>query len=344
MALGYIGTDYQRTPLDILEKIYFNPDSTAQLASRVVSESGLQEWVVLSTCNRVEWYFISETPQKTADWLISQIASIRKIDPQALAQSLKVVFDDAVLTHLFQVVSGIESMVFGENEILSQVKQAHHEAQTKGFTGPFLNKIFQVAIASGKRVRKETLISRGSYSISSIAVECMRQTYPDFLNTKILVLGAGTMGLRAIKKLSALNHANISIANRSEDKMTRLSEKYALHPVPFSKLAQILPQFDIVLVATSSDTYVVESAHLVGYTSEKPLLVIDLSVPRNANPDIRTVPGVTLVSIEGLKQIADETIKSRKNELSKIKTILDDELAQLDKWITYRKGLCLVSE
>ncbi len=339
MKIGYLGTDYQRSPLPILEKLYFSPQAIDALKARVTTQSPLQEWVILSTCNRVELYFTALDLEKGAQWLLSQWAEISKVSTQDLESALRYLTNQAAIEHLCRVVAGIESMVFGENEILAQVKDAHARAQKLGLTGPVLNKVFQIAITSGKRVRKETAIGRGAYSISSIAVDCMRQHYPDFNAAKILIIGAGTMSLRAIKKLHALKHPQLAITNRTETQLDRLCEKYQMRHIPFTEWSKELLYFDIILVATSSQAYVVDTYHFVARKNTKPMLMIDLSVPRNINPDLSNFPGVQVVSLEGLKQVADGNLDKRKQELAKIEAILEEELGQLTKWITYRKKL-----
>jgi glutamyl-tRNA reductase len=338
MSVGLLGTDYQHTSLEVLEKIYFSKESALEFWKTIEPTGPVTECVILSTCNRVEIYFVADDLEAAREWMLSALSSFKHVPPEPLNRSLiYVAGEDAVISHLFRVVSGVESMVFGENEILSQVKEAHHHAQHIGSTGAFLNKLFQVAVTCGKRVRKETAIGRGSYSVSSIAVECMRHTYPNFLETKILVIGVGTMGLRAIKKLAALKHPHLFITNRHEEKLPQLAEKYHLQPVSFLNLQTQVSQFDIVLVATSSDSYVVGPNHFK--KSYKSHLIIDLSVPRNADPVLAQHPNITLVSVEGLKETASQTVSTRKKELSKIQAILEDEALNLTKWVQFKKGL-----
>ncbi len=341
MAVGLLGTDYQHTSLEVLEKIYFSKESMADFWAFIEPTGPITECVILSTCNRVEIYFVADELESAKQWLLNAISTFKHIDKTSLENSLLYLSDDHVIEHLFRVVSGIESMVFGENEILSQVKDAHGFAQDCGSTGAFLNKLFQVAITCGKRVRKETAIGRGSYSVSSIAVECMRKKYDDFTSTKILVVGTGTMGFRAIKKIIALKHPHLSITNRHEERLIKLTEKYDLHTIPFKDLEARACEFDILLVATSSDTYVLTEDHLKH--SKKEHLVIDLSVPRNADPNLALHKNISLITVEGLKETASQTVANRKKELDKIQSILQDETENLTKWVHFKQGLKPVS-
>lgn len=340
MKLGFLGTDYTRSALKAMELVYFTPEQTLALFEQIAGESPLDGLVILSTCNRVEFYFSAPSPHEGAAWLKKRIAQVQSIALDSVESILTERYETQVVEHLFRVVSGVESMVFGENEILTQVKNAHTLATAHKACSALLNKVFQVAITAGKRVRKETLIGRGSYSVSSIAIECIRMKHPDYLSKKVLMVGAGTMAMRAIKKLYSLGHRAMFIANRSEDKLGRLCEKYAMNQVPFFELDAFAHEFDILVVATSSDNYVIEYKHFVK-PYNRARLVIDLSVPRNVSPDVDSIQGIELITVEGLKDIANKTIENRKKELSKITLILEDEIQNLAKWVDFKNTLCL---
>ncbi len=340
MKLGFLGTDYNQSALKAMELVYFTPEQICTFFNQFQFGSPIDELVILSTCNRVEFYFSAQNPREAAQWLKQRIAETQALSVDAVSAILHSLFEENVAQHLFRVVSGVESMVFGENEILTQVKSAHALATSQHATKALLNKVFQVAITAGKRVRKETLIGRGSYSVSSIAIECIRELQPDYLNQKILLVGAGTMAMRALKKLYSLGHKKLSITNRSEDKLERLCEKYGLSLVPFSNLDDFVHTFDSIIVATSSENYVIEYKHFVKQNT-RTKLVIDLSVPRNVNPDVSSIQNIEVVTVEGLKEIANKTIENRKKELSKIHFILEDEMQNLSNWIHFKKTLCV---
>ena len=340
MKLGFLGTDHSKSALKAMELVCFTPEQMGLFFEKFSFGTRIDALVVLSTCNRVEFYFASESPAEAAHWLKKRISEAQSISYESVHSILEERYDDEVVGHLFRVVSGVESMVFGENEILTQVKTAHNFALSKHACSAFLNKVFQVAITAGKRVRKETLIGRGSYSVSSIAIECIRMKYPDYLSQKILVVGAGTMALRALKKLHSLGHQQLFITNRTAEKLDRLCEKYGMTQKPFTQLDTFVHEFDILIVATSSDNYVIEYKHFVKPHNQTKL-VIDLSVPRNVNPDVSSIQDIEVVTVEGLKDIANKTIENRKKELSKITMILEDEIQNLSKWVDFKKTLCL---
>ncbi len=323
--LGFVGTDYKRSHLDDLELVYFNKEAISEFSSFPC------DLVVLSTCNRTEFYFVSENPQVTARLLKQHISERKKVPMQTVERILQPAFGADAIEHLFHVVSGTESMVFGENEILTQVKDAY---ASSGAKESLLNKLFQTAITVGKKVRKETQISRGSYSVTSIAIDGLRDMLPDFETRKMLIVGAGTMGMRAIKKLAALKHQSLYISNRSEDKLDRICEKYGLTHVPFNQLQNRIGEFDVALFATSSDHY------LLGPSSRLPGVIVDLGLPRNVDPAVES-PAVKLLTLEGLEKIAEKNIQNRMQEMPRINEIIAEEIDKFMRWYDYKRQICL---
>ena len=184
------------------------------------------EMVIISTCNRVEWVFLSPEPTKALSVLMDCIKTKTNIS-RSIIQNVGTVYnDDEALAHLFELTAGLKSMVLGENEILAQIKESHSFCLEFGTTGPKLNKIFQSMIATGKQVRATTNISKGAHSISSIAIEAIKHSHQNFLNEPILLIGAGVMVKRAIAKLTSLGHKNISISNRTMSRVEHLSEVF----------------------------------------------------------------------------------------------------------------------
>ncbi len=336
-GFGCWGIDCSYAELSVMEKICFNPEAIGLFWDHYMATSPIQELVVLSTCNRVEFYFYAQDPDMASDWLLRSLAQFRQIQPDFLKGILHYRQNREAIAHLFRVVCGIESMVFGENEILAQVKESLSTCHRLHTTGAFLNKLFQSAVTTGKRVRKETLISRGAYSISSIAVEALREQLPAFEDASLLVIGAGTMSLRAIKKLKALDHPNLTICNRSEDKLVRLAEKYTLKILPYSQLATKAEQYHGILLVTSSDTYVLTPEFFSSNAVTK--VIVDVSVPRNANPAIQSNK-LCVLSVQDLKAIVDRTIQTRRNELVHIQSILDEEQRDFERWLQFKQGLC----
>lgn len=339
MSIGLLHADFRTAELRDLEKVYFNAESTAQFLKGFPSDSPIREIVILSTCNRVEYYFKAEDTQVAAEWLLKQISSYKKLEPGEAARILTLQLETSLIQfHLFNVVSGLESMVLGETEILGQAKQAYEISHREGWTKGYLNKLFQMAVATGKRVRTETDISKGSYSVTSIAIEAMRERYDDFYEKSILILGAGTMGVRAIRKLSSLEHKDVTLVNRTPETAKALIEGFSLKTLPYETFFQTVSSYDIILLATGADAYLINKVHFE--QMQTPSLVIDLGIPRNANPNLSDVSDLELLSVYGLRNIADKTLSDRRNALTDINTIIAEELEKFLQWQGYREKQC----
>lgn len=339
MNIGFLGVDYQSAELNDLESIVFNQNDIASFYNRCNSEPNIHEAVVLSTCNRVEIYFNATQFEDAVNWIKAFLVETHNMTLPALNKLLVEAHGPSVIDHLFRVTAGIESMVLGENEILGQVKNAYEFACQCGSTGPQLNKIFQMAVAVGKRVRKETHISQGAYSVSSIAVDAVKEKYRDEnSNPRILIVGAGTMALRAIKKLVSLGWENIWITNRSEDKLNRLAQKYNIEVLSFHEFKQHLDDFDTMIVAVSRPDYMITYDDLK-HTISRSKTIIDLGVPRNVDPKSRELDLVSLLTMDELKEVADQNLKKRHGEVDKVHEIIKDELGKLLHWHQVKRNL-----
>jgi glutamyl-tRNA reductase len=246
---------------------------------------------------------------------------------------------DAV-RHLFRVASGVESMVFGEHEILGQIRDAYFLCLDKKTTGTYLNRLFQQAIATGKEVRNRTVAGRGALSIASIAVERIEEIIGDLSTKRLLVVGAGTMGFRAMKRLAALHPRTLALANRTDERAARICSRFNAKHLQFDKISRMLPAFDVIVLATSSSRYILEPNHITAhkYPASHSLLVVDLGAPRNADPAIASLSTVTLVCIDDLRHTAETRLDERKSELAVIEDIIEQQVAEFTRWYTYKSG------
>jgi glutamyl-tRNA reductase len=333
MNLGLLGVDHTQTAIKNIEPIFLNKDGKQTLYDQISASSLIEECIILTTCNRVELYFVAQDLKKAKSWLIKSLANQKKVTESLVESLLKFHTKDETLHHLFDVVSGIQSMVFGENEILMQIKQTYDHASEQGLTKAILNKCFQAAISVGKRVRSETNISRGAYSVSSIAIEAIRQTQLDYFSKSICIVGMGTMGTRCFKKLYALGHPNVSLCNRNPEVITSLKKDHECQSIPFETIHECIGTFDIIISATSVREPLFETAH---FDKNANYLMIDLGLPRNIDPALETNPNTTLINVDGLKEVASINVKKKMGELSKVTAIIDDELANITKWFEFK--------
>jgi glutamyl-tRNA reductase len=330
MDMGQLGTSHKRASLNELESVHLNEELRNELSAHK-QDLGVHEIVILSTCNRSEIYFIADDLDQSKAAILNWVADKKNVPAATLDDIYVFRKQDDAVKHLFSVASGIESMVLGENEILTQVRDAYALYQDSGHTGAYFNKIFQMATAVGKRVRTETDISRGAYSVSSIAIEAIRETMLDYFGRNILVVGLGVMGRRALKKLMALGHPNLTITNRTDAKAETFAKEERIFSLPYAELPEKAKHYDIILTAVSSREHVLNPDHFSSEES-KTELVIDLGLPRNANPAIDS-DSLKLISVDGLKAIAEKNVASRKECVNEVLSIIADEMHKLSQWI-----------
>jgi len=339
MHTALLGTDYRQASLELLEKVHFNAQKIQEFQAKLPPGSPIKEWVIMATCNRSEIYYVCEDFDADTDWLKTFLADLFQVDRALLDKLMYQSHCEASVEHLFRVASGLESMVFGETEILGQVKMAYATAKEQKTPGPYLNKLFQKAVSVGKRVRDETAVSQGSFSVSSIAIDAMREYFgPKFLDQRILVLGSGVMSYRALKKLLALKHTKVSLSNRSEERGKALAHEFEVPWVPYSEFKDRLSEFDIVYVAVNAakPVLVVED-----FLDPRPALVVDVGVPRSVDPLLANLSRVKLVTIDELRRVADKNMVLRKSDVDKTQAIIREELKEFSDWYQYRKKQCL---
>jgi glutamyl-tRNA reductase len=335
MIIGLLGINHTQTEIKNFEPIFLNKEGKSIFRDAVKNSNIISECVVLTTCNRVEFYFVSSNLEDAKDWIVSQISSQKNLEIVFVSSLLKLYSTNDTVGHLFNVASGVQSMVIGENEILSQVKEAYDNALKLQLTGPLLNKCFQSAVATGKRVRSETEISRGAYSVSSIAIDAIRQTKLDYFGRSILIVGLGTMGFRCLKKLHALAHPTVTLCNRTLAVSKSLAKEYETSYFDYADLAKRVGEFDIVISAVTEKTFIIFSE---SFNSQADYLLVDLGLPRNIDPNCDNASNIQLINVDGLKEIATKNVKRRQGELSKVEVIVEDEISRFNQWITYKNS------
>ena len=336
MKIGLIGIDHTKSQMHAFESIYLTHEGKELFYNKITAYSPVNELVILTTCNRLEFYFSAEDSQKAQDWIKNTLAIQKNVD-QAIIESLLISYTmEDTLRHLFEVASGIQSMVFGENEILAQVKDAYDSAYSKHKTGSLLNKCFQAAVSTGKRARTETEISRGAYSVSSIAIDALRKTILDYFDHSILIIGMGTMGIRCLKKLDALAHPEIVIANRTNEKALELAKHHNVTAQKYEDIFDQLNHYNIIISAVSVKDKVIIPSHFDQTHQTK--LIIDLGLPRNVDPNMTDqFEQIKLINVDGLKKIALKNVNKRKVEIQKVNTIINEELSDINTWMLNRK-------
>ena len=329
MNLIVVGLNHRTAPVAIRERMAFEKSDLPLAAGRLLSLGVASEAVVVSTCNRVELYAACHPgdPDASAAGLQAFMASDRghPVDPAGIVYHHS---GRAALEHLFRVAAGLDSLVLGETEILGQMKQAYALALEAGFTGPVLNRAFQKAFAVAKRIRAGTRIQRGHTSVAAVAVALAERMFQDLDRREVLVIGSGDTGAGTARALRARGVRSIRVSNRSPARAEALAAELDARAVAFGDWEGEFAGIDIVLSATGSPRPILDRAtveRLVAGRGTRPLLLVDLAVPRDIEPAVATIPGVFLANIDDLQSVADAASRLRCGEIQRCEEILREE-------------------
>jgi glutamyl-tRNA reductase len=340
LHVGALAVDFRASSMGMRDKLYLEKDRLTAFLHAMPDDAPLYEIVALCTCNRIEIFYVCEDHGIASEWLGQFLASFHKIPLTHLKSTFTNYCCEDAVRHIFRVASGVESMVFGEHEILGQIRESYFHCLKNQTTDSYLNRLFQQAIATGKQVRSQTAAGRGALSIASIAVERMGEIAGDVREKRILVIGVGTMGFRALKRLSTMNCGKIGISNRTDERAERYSKYFNAEHVPFNQIIKELNGYNIILLATSSEQHILKADEIAALCTlkERHLLIIDLGAPRNADPAIGLLPNVTLVCIDDLRETAEKRLGERKKELAEIEYLVELQVDEFKRWYKFRIG------
>lgn len=335
--VGAIVTDFRKSSIGMRDRLYLEKDRLDKFIKSIPEDAPLKELVIVCTCNRIEIYYACDNHDIAFIWLTRYLADFHGITLSCLSETVEVYHCEEAVRHLFRVASGIESMVFGEHEILGQIRDSYFVCFYKHCTNSYLNKLFQQAIATGKQVRCDTAIGTGSCSVVSVAIKQMKELAGDFKNKNIMIVGLGVMGFRTLKLIVNLNFNKIGLCNRTDERALRLCTHFNSEFIPFCNLHNNLNDYDIIILATSSEQHILKCTDFVHRNlAEKPLIIIDLGAPRNADPCLGSLDNVTLVCIDDLRMTADNILKNRKNELEHVESIVEQQVQEFKRWYFYK--------
>lgn len=344
MSVVVVGLNERDAPLDLLERLAVADRDLPKALAVLCDSPHLSEAVVLSTCMRTEVYAVLERFHDGLADLNAFFQARAGTSPAgvaALEERLVVAYDDAAARHLFEVAAGSESAVLGEGEILRQVRHAGERARAERAAGPVLGGLFRHAVEVGKRTRTETAIARGITSLAHVAVALVTERHIEGLDgVRILVVGAGEMGDGMASALAgATGRADIAVMSRSRARAERLSAAVDGRVAKLSDLADELRRADVVLSATTADEALIGlecATDVMAARPDRPLLIVDAAVPRDVDPAVGRIPGVTLLDLGDLRSYAETQMQARRGELDRVREIVDEELeryrtSQLDR-------------
>jgi glutamyl-tRNA reductase len=317
----------------LLEAVCFKDKANAYAA--LGSLDGVEESVLIQTCNRIELYLVSEHGDRTVKSAVEYMENRASTHTANACKAVEYSTNRDALCHLLRVTSGLESMVIGEDQIINQVWNNFLEAEKANSTGPVLNLLFNRAVNVGRRVRRETGINKGAVSIGSAAVELAENLLENLKEKNILVMGAGETATLVAKAMARRCLSPIFIANRTYERALRLAEELGGRAVMFDKLSEVLLNADVVFCCTSAPHFLLTSelvSHLLlGRQNKNDLLVIDISNPRNVEETIKQIPHVKLYSIDDLTSIAEQNKQERQKSVQQASQIILQEAVQLER-------------
>jgi glutamyl-tRNA reductase len=331
MTLALVGATHHSVPLALRERLAFSAEQAVEAIRRFRERFPGREVVLLSTCNRVELYTAGEreAAPPPREELVSFLAECRGVDVRDLEAVLHGRVDDGVVRHLFSVASGLDSMVLGEPQIVAQVKQAWALARQTESSGPLTGEMFQAALRTAKRVANETSIGRERLSIPSVAVaDFASAVFERFDDKRVLLLGAGKMAAETLRYLRAAGARDIVLLNRSRGRAEALAARLGIACDGFASLEDQLARADLVVSTTGASEPVVRPdlfARSQARRGGRPLVVLDLAVPRDFDPAIAARPGVWLYSIEDLAAACEANRRSRQREIPAATAIVEEE-------------------
>ena len=342
MQLKILGLNYKTAPLEIREKFSLGKESIRRGLENLEDYDELEEAVILSTCNRTEIYAVTSTNFST-----SVKNFINDLIGGGVENFLYEYEGENCVRHLFKVASSLDSLIIGEGQILSQVKEAYTTAKSAGATGTVLNTLFNKAIAVGKIVRTETKIAYSSVSVSSAAVELAAKKLGDLKNRRALIFGAGKMAQLTAQHLKARNVGKIFIANRHYSRAVEMAEKFSAEAVTWDEALLKADNVDIIITSTGAPHYVVkawQTQQLMARRQGREIFFIDIAVPRDVDPEVAKINGVTLYNIDDLESVVESHVKFRQEEAKAAQKIVDANVSAIMERFKYLKFRPLMAD
>ena len=342
MEIILIGLSHKTAPVEIRERFCLSKDGVAGFLERMRGISGIQEEMILSTCNRLEILAVVDGNGDRLSAVKTLLAETGQMPAGELGPYLYFHEGEAALRHFFRVASSLDSMVLGEPQILGQVKEAYGQAAECKGTGLILNKLLHRAFFVAKRVRTETKIASQAVSVSFAAVELAKKILGELEDKRVLVIGAGEMSELAVRHLLSQGVREIFVANRTFSRAVELAEEFKGKAIPFGEIPRQLQNMDIILSSTGSSQYIVRREEVIGVLKarkHRPMFFIDIAVPRDIDPKINEIANVYVYDIDDLEGIVEANKEERKKEVTKAQGIIDEGVESFNQW---RRGLEVV--
>jgi glutamyl-tRNA reductase len=331
-----LGVSHKTAPLELRERLALTEGRAVGVLGDLVERDAIAEAAAISTCNRTELYLCANDSVAAESTALGALAGEAEMPPTELVGHLYSLRGAEAAAHLYRVTAGLDSMIIGEAEVQGQVKRAYELALVEGATGPILNRLFRGALAAGKRARSETGISVRALSVPRVAVELAQRTLGELDERKVLVVGAGETAELTARALAARGLQAVFSANRRYDRAIGLAQRFGGTAVRFEELPEQMAEADIVVASTSSPHHVIEReglAEVMAARDGRPLLLIDLAVPRDIHPSCRELAGVSVHDLDDLQAVVERNTSGRKSEARRADMVLRAELGRFERWL-----------
>ncbi|GIP31343.1 glutamyl-tRNA reductase [Paenibacillus sp. J2TS4] len=335
MHIIVVGLNYKTAPVEIREKFAFAKEDLPEALAQLKKTKSILECVIVGTCNRTEIYAVVDRMYLCGHAIRGFIEEWFGIPRQQFNHHLYVKEDEHAIRHLFQVTSGLDSMIIGETQILGQVREAFLLSQKEKVTGPVFNTLFKQAVTMAKRAHSETGIADNPVSVSYAAVELGKRIFGSFAKKSVLLIGAGKMSELTAKHLRANGASRVVVANRTYEKAVEFADKFAGEAISFDELTRVLAETDIVISSTGSPGLVINRQQvesMLHLRKSKPLFMIDIAVPRDLDPHIGELSNVFLYDIDDLQSIVESNLAEREKIAAEIEAMIAEEEKAFDEW------------
>jgi glutamyl-tRNA reductase len=346
MVIFSTGFNYKTAPVEIREKLAITENNYGSILEKLNSIEDIYEICVISTCNRVELYGVSnDNVEKVKEEILRILSQYSTVPVNTLKDYLFFHTNKEAIRHIFRVSSSLDSMVIGEPQIVCQFKDSFTKAKEYKAVRHILTRLFDKALNVSKKIRTSTGISRRAVSISYAAVLLAKKIFGDLKDKNVLIIGAGEMAELAAKHLHSLNVKHIFVSNRTFEKAVELADKFSGSAIRFEKIQEFLPEADIIIVSTGAKEPILkkEDVKRAIKSRKDPLFIIDISVPRNVEESVNELEGVYLYNIDDLKQVVNSNLEERKMEAQRAEFIIDEEVEKFVKWLNTLKVSPIIS-
>ncbi|MEE9584283.1 MAG: glutamyl-tRNA reductase [Candidatus Brocadiales bacterium] len=340
MNLLVVGLNHKSAPIDVRERLAFTPSKVTEALELLRKRFPSCEVVIISTCNRVELYACSPDDSLNEEAVMDFLSKFHGIETEKFREHMYCYGGQRLVRHLFHVSSSLDSMVVGESQIVSQVKEAYMVATSCELTGRTMHQLFQQALGVAKAIHSNSRIAQGKVSISSVAVEFAEKIFQDFSDKTVFIIGAGEMAELVLKSLVEHGARTVMVSNRSFDRAVGLAEEFGGNAVRYDDLTKELCKADIVISSTAAPHYVLHPDHVraaMQLRKGNPIFLIDIAVPRDINPEVGRLDNVYLYNIDDLQYVVNQNVDDRAREMEKCTAMVEEEVERFMAWVEEMK-------